>query len=206
MALAHALMTLLVDYPQSGYDLTKKFEGTVGYFWKATHQQIYKELAKLEKDGWLSSEVVPQEGRPDKKLYRMTDLGKQELIAWVLKPTETMPIREELLVKTSVAYLASPSAMVAEIQRHRQLHEERLQEYHQIEQQFFQNWQELAPEWHCRYLALRRGIRYELDYIGWCDEAIHVLSNLPATGAQLQLEDCPLDEEEKDNGVHSPDL
>lgn len=199
MALSHAIMTLLVDYPQSGYDLTKKFEGTVGYFWKATHQQIYKELSKLEKEGWLISEVIPQEGRPDKKLYSVTDLGKQELIAWVLKPTETMPIREELLVKTSVAYLTSPSVMVEEIQRHRQLHEERLQDYRRIEQQYFQNVQELAPEWHCRYLALRRGIRYEVDYIEWCDEAMQVLNHLPTTGAQL--EECPFGEEESDGVI-----
>jgi hypothetical protein len=138
--------------------------------------------------------VIPQESRPDKKLYSVTDRGKQELIEWILQPTEIMPIREELLVKTSVAYLAPPSVMVEEIQRHRQLHEERLQDYRRIEQQFFQNWQQLAPEWHCRYLALRRGIRCEEDYMDWCDEAIEVLNHLPATGAQL--EDCPFGEEE----------
>jgi len=188
MALAHALMTLLVDAPQSGYDLMKKFEGTVGYFWKATHQQIYKELAKMEKDGWLSSEVIPQDGRPDKRMYRVTAIGKQQIIDWVLQPTETMPIREELLVKTSVSYLVPPAAMIEELERHRQMHLARLEIYRCLDQEIReQAAATMAPEWQCRYLALRRGIRYEKEYVDWCDEAITVL-NAMASGHFPTLE------------------
>jgi DNA-binding PadR family transcriptional regulator len=182
MALSHAILTLLVEQPHSGYDLTKKFEGTVGYFWKASHQQIYKELAKLEKDGWVSSQVIPQAGRPDKKMYRVTEFGKQQLIQWVMQPTDMMPIREDLLVKTSVSYLVPRDVMIEEIKRHRQLHQERLEVYRDLEKLFFQNVKELAPEWQCRHLSLRRGIRFELEYIDWCEEAIQVLTELPDTG------------------------
>jgi len=176
MALAHALMTLLVDCPQSGYDLMKKFEGTVGYFWKATHQQIYKELAKLEKDGWLSSEVIPQEGRPDKRMYQVTAIGKQKLIDWVLQPTDPMPIREELLVKTSVSYLVPPAAMIEELQRHREMHLARLAIYRSLDQEIREQVNgAMSAEWQCRYLALRRGIRYEKEYVDWCNESITVL-------------------------------
>jgi len=188
MALAHALMTLLVDCPHSGYDLMKKFEGTVGYFWKATHQQIYKELAKMEKDGWLSSEIIPQEGRPDKRMYQVTAIGKQQLIDWVLQPTDIMPVREELLVKTSVSYLVPPTAMIEEIKRHREMHLARLEVYRSLDQEIReQAAKTLAVEWQCRYLALRRGIRYEKEYVEWCDEAIAVLSTM-ASGQFPTLE------------------
>ena len=44
MSLAHAILVSLVCEPKSGYDLAKQFDGTVGFFWQATHQQIYRDL------------------------------------------------------------------------------------------------------------------------------------------------------------------
>ncbi|MCS6814837.1 MAG: PadR family transcriptional regulator, partial [Cyanobacteria bacterium] len=61
MALSHALLSLLLHQPSSGYDLAKQFdcsvEGSVGFFWGASHQQIYRELTRLEEQGWLRSET-----------------------------------------------------------------------------------------------------------------------------------------------------
>ncbi len=66
MALAHAILAALLDCPCSGYDLRKRFEGSVGFFWQASFQQIYRELGKLEELGWVESEAIVQQGRPDK--------------------------------------------------------------------------------------------------------------------------------------------
>lgn len=174
MALVYAILTLLVDRPHSGYDMTKKFDGSVGFFWKATHQQIYRELAKLEAQAWVRAEIIPQANRPDKKLYSLTDLGKQQLLEWLIQPTELMPIKEEVLIKLSIGYLA-PAAIVRELNRHRQIHSEKLAVYRQIEQDHFQNLSTAPNHSKYSYLTLRRGIRYETDYIAWCDEAIEFL-------------------------------
>jgi DNA-binding PadR family transcriptional regulator len=64
MSLAHAILVSLVDCPSSGYDLAKKFDGSVGFFWQATHQQIYRELHRLQDKGWIDAEVIAQESRP----------------------------------------------------------------------------------------------------------------------------------------------
>jgi DNA-binding PadR family transcriptional regulator len=176
MALAYAILTLLVEHPHSGYDITKKFDGSVGFFWKATHQQIYRELAKLETQNWVHSEVIPQAGRPDKRLYALTDLGKQQLLAWLAEATEPMTIKEELLIKLSVGYLASPEQMVQELERHRQIHLDKLAIYRQLEQKHFQNLSAVSEPLKYSYLTLRRGIHYETDYVAWCDEAIALLN------------------------------
>ena len=67
MALEHALLVSLSEREASGLDLTRRFDRSIGFFWSATHQQIYRVLARMEADGWVSSEVVAQSGRPDKK-------------------------------------------------------------------------------------------------------------------------------------------
>lgn len=176
MALAHAILSALMERPCSGYDLAKQFDGSVGFFWKATHQQLYRELTKLEDQGWLSSETVHQEGRPDKKVYQVTELGKDFLSNWIAQPSELSPIKDELLVKVFAGYVVPKQAMLAQIEHHRAQHQERLEVYREIEQQYFQNPQALSIEDKFRYLTLRYGIRYETDRLAWCDEVIEFLS------------------------------
>lgn len=48
MALSQAILATLLTGPVSGYKLTKRFNAAIGYFWQATHQQIYRELTPKE--------------------------------------------------------------------------------------------------------------------------------------------------------------
>jgi DNA-binding PadR family transcriptional regulator len=175
MALAHAILALLVTGPQSGYDLTKNFEESVGCFWKATHQQIYRELAKLEAQGWVKPQTVFQEGRPDKKVYDITESGQKHLASWVAEPCDAMPIKEELLVKVFVGSLVPTPILRQQFLQHRQIHVDQLAHYHQIEAVEFPNVKALTLEAKLQYLVLRRGIRYETDWVSWCDEALALL-------------------------------
>jgi len=176
MALAQAVLASLIHCPCSGYDLAKQFDGSVGFFWKASHQQIYRELAKLEADDWVSSETIPQEGRPDKKLYSVTLLGKKQLMEWIAQPSEPSATKEDILVKLFAGCYAPRKVILTELQRHRQAHWERLMVYQKIEQQYFQNPQSLALKEKFQYLTLRRGLGYETGWITWCEEAIELLS------------------------------
>lgn len=185
MALNHAILALLIDHPYSGYDLAKDFEQSVNFFWKATHQQIYRELSKLEERSLIALEVIEQDGRPDKKLYHITDAGKAFLTEWLIEPCDVMPIKEDLLVKLWAAQLISVSdeqstsvaKIVEEFQRHQQLHRTRLATYAQIEQEHFSDLESSSIAQKYRYLVLRRGIRYEEDYIAWCDEVLQLFAN-----------------------------
>jgi len=178
MALAHALMASLMESPCSGYDLSKRFDGSVGFFWNATQQQIYRELAKLEDQGWISPQTISQQGRPDKKLYSVTDFGRKQLIEWITQPCEPAPMKNELLVKVFVGYLVPREILVKELEHHREAHLKRLSVYRDIEQQHFHQSEPLSVEDKFVYLTLRRGIRLEADSIAWCEEAIELLRQL----------------------------
>lgn len=187
MALSHAILALLIDSSYSGYDLAKDFDQSVNFFWKATHQQIYRELSKLEEQALVEVSTIAQAGRPDKKLYHITKAGETFLIEWLLQPCEVMPIKEDLLVKLWAAQLipvahaieqsASVAKLIEEFQRHRELHQQRLATYHQIERKFYPDSDHLPIAQKYRYLVLRRGIRYETDYIEWCDEVLKLFAN-----------------------------
>lgn len=176
MSLTHTILATLGSESYSGYDLWKKFSQTSRYYWQATQQQIYRELGKLEKEGAISSELIPQEGRPNKKLYQVTEFGVEKLKTWLLEPSEPMTIREELLVKVLAAKLIPKSVILQEIERHRQIHSQQLSAYKEMEQQKFSDISQLSYEDKCLYVTLRCGIRYETYRIEWCEEAIALLS------------------------------
>lgn len=99
MALSHSIMTALLDERMSGYALTKSFDTSLGFFWKASHQQIYKCLRDLESDGLIEGERVVQAGRPDKTVYSLTAAGREALSLWVMGESRYTAVKDDLMVK-----------------------------------------------------------------------------------------------------------
>jgi len=83
MSLPFGLLGLLTYQDSTGYDLTKIFEDSLNNFWHAQSSQIYRELNKMEKLGWVRSQSIVQDGRPNKRLYSITDAGRSELAKWL---------------------------------------------------------------------------------------------------------------------------
>lgn len=89
MKFEYVLLGLLARRPYSGYDLRKWLETEGQFVWaKAHHSQIYRKLAQLEAEGWVRHEVDAREGRPDAKVYRLTESGHDALMDWVRVPYE----------------------------------------------------------------------------------------------------------------------
>jgi len=101
MSLKHGLLGLLRYGSMTGYELDKEFKGSLQSFWQAQRSQIYRELYKMEKNEWLSSRVIPQEGKPNKKLYRITELGNEEFLSWLtnIDSDEGMVVKQSFLMK-----------------------------------------------------------------------------------------------------------
>ena len=82
MSLPHAILTALLEKPSSGLELTRRFDKSIGYFWSATHQQIYRELGKLETRGLHPGPARRQPARGQKKEYEVLPAGRAELARW----------------------------------------------------------------------------------------------------------------------------
>ncbi len=178
MTLAHTILTVLMESPHSGYDLSKRFEESVSCFWKASQQQIYRELGKMEQSGWVKHETISQVGKPDKKLYQITSRGQEALMTWFDTPTLPSPIREDLLVKVLAGPYIPKAVLVKQITERRSLHQSQLERYLEKEALYQQlSHPDLSLQY--RYLTLRRGIGYEQEWISWCDEVLKMIEALP---------------------------
>lgn len=127
MSLRYALLGLLVRESLSGYDLTKKFESSVGSFWNAKHSQIYPELAQLADLGLVTFEVIAQTSKPNKKIYTITPDGRQALEAWVNAPgSEKSALKNSLLIRVWTVGELDPEPLIPTLREALQEQEQRL--------------------------------------------------------------------------------
>jgi DNA-binding PadR family transcriptional regulator len=184
VALPHAILVSLCEQAGSGYELARRFDRSIGYFWAATHQQIYRTLRTMEDDGWVSVEVVPQRGRPDKKVYDVTGAGRAELARWLAEPLTgrgsavTDGRTRELAVKLrgvgfgDASAAAALRAQVADLRRERA---DQLDIYLGFEKSQFPDPSALTGSALHQYLVLRGGIRAEEGSVEWLDEVLSAL-------------------------------
>ncbi|MFD4750334.1 PadR family transcriptional regulator [Streptomyces rubiginosohelvolus] len=186
MALDHAILVSLLERPGSGYELARRFERSIGHFWTATHQQIYRVLGRMVADGLLLVREVEQQGRPDKKEYSVTGPGRAALAAWLHKPIEPESLRHDLAVKIRGAAFDDPAALIDEVERHRQVHRDRLAHYLAGERRDFTGPDAPAPQdagQELQHVVLRGGIAYERMTIAWLDDVLATLHRLEAAGS-----------------------
>jgi DNA-binding PadR family transcriptional regulator len=178
MSLKFSILALLQNSPKTGYELANDIDQSVGFFWTATHQQIYKELSGLEKLDWVKHSEITQKGKPNKKLYQITRTGLEELKTWIQEPTESSPNRDALLVKLFSGHLVPSDSTVNELKRLKEDHVRMLNRYRQIEKEHFSNIKKLSREHLFQYFTLRRGILYERTWIRWANETLSTLEKL----------------------------
>lgn len=178
MSLPHVILTVLSTRDATGYDITKEFSATIGYFWKASHQQVYRELNKMAQHQLVTCVLEPQEGKPDRKVYSITDAGRIALGEWFDQPTAHPTVRDEFsakLMACSVQPSAPFKAQLAElVEESRKL----VKHYQEIESAYYSNIAALDKSQRLERLTLRRNLLLRQAWIVWADETLAELDAL----------------------------
>jgi len=93
--LSYGLLSLLSTEPQTGYDLMLR----LNQFWHTTHSAIYPLLSELEEKQCVSYTLIGQSSKPDKKVYSITELGKEMLKKWIASTTDEAITKDEMMLK-----------------------------------------------------------------------------------------------------------
>jgi PadR family transcriptional regulator AphA len=96
---------MLTDGTASGYDLKKQFESSFAHFFAAGYGSIYPALSSLADKGLVTCEQIPQEGKPDRKVYEITDDGMAFLLKALENPTPCHKVRSEFLATLCFSHL-----------------------------------------------------------------------------------------------------
>ena len=173
MSLPHALLIALIDKPCSGLELSTRFDRSIGFYWHATHQQIYRELARLEAAGWVEAAPV-KAARGGKKEYRVVAAGRKELRRWTGEARGIEPYRSELMIRLRAEAALGPSGLVDEIERRLALHQARLADYQTLEKRHFAKPARSRSQ-AISHLILQKGMMNESTWVEWSMQALRVL-------------------------------
>ncbi|HKS21062.1 MAG TPA: PadR family transcriptional regulator [Bradyrhizobium sp.] len=180
MALGEAILACLTERPMTGYELAKTFDSSIGFYWKANHQQIYRELTKLRERGHVEGSEVVQSGKPNKLVYTLTSEGRAALRHWGTRPSVPPSIKDDLLVRLYALDSIDIEPLRADLMARLEHHRDRCARYERILGKRFPDGT-ASPADLGKLLALRLGVRHERDVVEWCEEALQALSGAAVT-------------------------
>jgi len=184
VALGDAILVCLTERPMTGYELAKTFDSSIGFFWKADHQQIYRELTKLRERGHVQGREVVQSGKPNKLVYRLTAEGKAALRHWAARPSTPPSIKDDMLVRLCALDAVDMEPMRADLMARLEYHRDRLARYERVlKKRFPQGAQNLADT------GKLFGLRHERAVVEWCEEALDTLTGQSDAANVVGIED-----------------
>lgn len=180
--LKYALLGFLSYQPMTGYDLKQNLDNSTQFFWQAQQSQIYRTLKQLEDEGLVASQVEPQDDRPDRRVYELTDAGLADFRAWLTTPIADMSLHKDgFLLKLFFSGGADRAELRAQLLLHRRLHGQQGALYNREIQAFIQRTVTEHPEMAQNaqlWEATRRfGERYTRMYVEWIDEVLALLDS-----------------------------
>jgi PadR family transcriptional regulator AphA len=174
MSLDYAILGFLNYRPYTGYDLKKIFDSSVRHFWPADQSQIYRTLAHLAERGLAEAEKVPQEDHPDRKVHRITDTGRAELLKWLAGPPLIEGQRSAALIQVFFVGQLSDREILAKFEGYAAYLREILKLYDDIPAQLevFQKEIPSQREFFFWMLTLENGIRSINANLAWAESVI----------------------------------
>jgi DNA-binding PadR family transcriptional regulator len=168
----------------TGYDLTKRFDSTIGFFWSAKHSQIYPELATLTKEGLVTFEVVTQTSKPNKKVYTITPAGREALTVWAAEDTEKRSVKDPLLMRVWAVGAVPADRVLPHLKACLEEYERRLAFLAETKEDLKAGPNALTPEQQQSaigpFLAMRYGELQYAVYRDWLRDTIATLEKLQA--------------------------
>jgi DNA-binding PadR family transcriptional regulator len=179
VSLKHALLGLLTYRPMTGYELKQFFDSTVQHFWNAELSQIYPTLKALEENGWVDKHLEVQESRPNRKVYELTDSGRDEFVRWVREPMLPADMRDAFMIKVFFGTEVAAEDLLVLMRRQMEEHQMMLAFSDTVLRQRIREGteHEQYSKKHALYwsLTLEMAMAYRRAYIDWCERSMQLL-------------------------------
>jgi DNA-binding PadR family transcriptional regulator len=177
---AYVILGILAIHPhQSGYEIRKTIQQSVGFFWGESYGQIYPTLKRLAAEGLIAPSRSAAAPRPNRQQYSITPEGQARLKEWLAVPARDNPPRDEFLLKLFFGLDAPPGVSEAHIRRFQQNNRRMLATLQELER--------LGRERSSHYpgfpfwiLTLQYGVGQLKAALEWSDAALAALSGSPS--------------------------
>ncbi|MGB9031480.1 MAG: PadR family transcriptional regulator [Acidobacteriaceae bacterium] len=179
---AYVILGLLsIEGKQSGYDMRRTIQGSVGYFWGESYGQIYPTLRRLTEEGLIAESGRSGKGRGGRREYSLTAAGHAQLREWLAVPYRMDPPRDEFLLKLFFGREAAPGVLIQHV---REFQEKNRRVLATIEEIGRLGRERNARHPHFRYwmLTLEYGVAQIRASLQWSEGALKVLQQIESEG------------------------
>ena len=167
------ILGLLSHEDLTGYEIKKRMDSTLKYFWGASYGSIYPTLSDLVKRGFAMKYDGVDNSR-NKIIYSITEEGRRYLKDWLFLPAERDELRYETLLKLFFGNETGPLQAMSHIEAFEEKIKNELQYLMNGEAVLSENIE--MDETHKYYLlTVKFGIKTYRAYLEWCKEAKEML-------------------------------
>lgn len=93
------ILGMLMNRSLSGYEIKQLYEDIFSYFYSSSYGTIYPMLHRMEKEDLITKKIVPQDGKPNKNVFTITEEGKARFNTYLLSPMEADSIKSDFLMR-----------------------------------------------------------------------------------------------------------
>lgn len=173
----YAILGILSMGPMSGYDIKKMYEKSIGNFWSESYGQIYPLLKVLVDQGFATSSVEKQVGKPDRYVYSLTDSGRDELGRWLVEPVKDQIGRVEIALKLFFGRQVSPADNIRQVDRFKEMRNQEIRALRATEERL-KTEQANSPNLPYMLATVSYGQHINQALLHWCEETVSVLNGL----------------------------
>lgn len=173
----YAILGILSMGPMSGYDIKKMFEKSIGNFWSESYGQIYPLLKVLVDQGFATSSVEKQVGKPDRYVYSLTDSGRDELGRWLVEPVKDQIGRVEIALKLFFGHQVGPADNIRQVDRFKEMRNQEIRALLATEERL-KTEQADNPNLPYMLATVSYGQHVNQALLQWCEETVSVLNGL----------------------------
>jgi len=107
----------LTHGPAHGYEIKRRVGRSIGVTHLLNNNVLYPALRRFEEMGAVTSELVPQQGSPPRRVYEMTEAGHEVLRALLEDFPPEQATSEEFNVRIGYFHLLDPRSRLEILQR-----------------------------------------------------------------------------------------
>lgn len=125
------ILGMLMKRSLSGYEIKQLYEDIFSYFYSSSYGTIYPMLHRMEKEELITKEYVPQDGKPNKNVFTITENGKRRFNTYLHSPIESDSIKSDFLMRLYFGQFVGNEMVITwlkQAQEHTQLQLDQLSE------------------------------------------------------------------------------
>lgn len=93
------ILSLLYKEQLTGYQIVERIQNRLSYFVEGSTGMVYPALRKLEKDAYITVEEIVQHDKPNKKVYTISEKGKNAVKAYIASPVSQDKFVSDFLLR-----------------------------------------------------------------------------------------------------------